>query len=167
MSLIKVVLLIQYHYKKTKNSSFLSLQSKCLEKKKRKKVKDFHLDHWISPTVELDCKNRQDRNQLGFKNQITNDQLEQIGCKDHKDKNNLTLRTKMAVPKNVFSQVRLYYELTEGRDSWGPVWKFCFDFFHFTDIFNTISKKVLVIIYFTNPVWVTKSLWCFLTCLAG
>ena len=52
-------------------------------------------------TVELDFKNRQDKNQLGFKNQITNDQVNKISFKDHQDKNNLTLRTKMAVTKNV------------------------------------------------------------------
>ena len=43
-------------------------------------------------TVELDFKNRQDKNQLGFKNQVAN---------DRQDKHNLTLRTKMAVTKNV------------------------------------------------------------------
>ena len=52
-------------------------------------------------TVELDFKNRQDKNQLGFKNQIANDQVDQISFKDRQDKNNLTLRTKMAVTKNV------------------------------------------------------------------
>ena len=52
-------------------------------------------------TVKLDFKNRQDKNQLGFKNQITNDQLGQISFKNRQDKNNLTLRTKMAVTKNV------------------------------------------------------------------
>ena len=55
----------------------------------------------IQNTVELDFKNRQDKNQLGFKNQITNDQLGQISFKNRQDKNNLTLRTKMAVTKNV------------------------------------------------------------------
>ena len=38
-------------------------------------------------TVKLDFKNRHDKNQLGFKN--------------HQDKNILTLRTKIAVTKNV------------------------------------------------------------------
>ena len=52
--------------------------------------------------VELDFKNRQDKNKLGFKNQITNDQLGQISFKNRYDKNNLTLRTKMAMTKNVF-----------------------------------------------------------------
>ena len=52
-------------------------------------------------TVKLDFKNRQDKNQLGFKNQIANDQVDQISFKDRQDKNNLTLRTKMAVTKNV------------------------------------------------------------------
>ena len=52
-------------------------------------------------TVKLDFKNRQDKNQLGFKNQITNDQLDQINFKNRQDKNNLTLRTKIAVTKNV------------------------------------------------------------------
>ena len=52
-------------------------------------------------TVKLDFKNRQDKNQLGFKNQITNDQLDQISFKNRQDKNNLTLRTKMIVTKNV------------------------------------------------------------------
>ena len=46
-------------------------------------------------------KNRQDKNQLGFKNHIANDQVDQISFKDRQDKNNLTLRTKMAVTKNV------------------------------------------------------------------
>ena len=44
-------------------------------------------------TVKLDFKNRQDKKWLGFKNQITNDQLGQINFKNHQDKNNLTLRT--------------------------------------------------------------------------
>ena len=52
-------------------------------------------------TVELDFKNRQDKNQLGFKNQITNDQLGQFSFKNRQYKNNLTLRLKMAVSKNV------------------------------------------------------------------
>ena len=52
-------------------------------------------------TVEPDFKNRQDKNQLGFKNQIINDQLEQISFKNCQDKSNLTLRTKMVVTKNV------------------------------------------------------------------
>ena len=52
-------------------------------------------------TVELDFKNRQDKNQLGFKNKITNDQIGQISFKNLEDKKNLTLRTKMAVTKNV------------------------------------------------------------------
>ena len=46
-------------------------------------------------------KNHQDKNQLGFKNQITNDQLGQIIFKNPQDKNNLTLRTIMTVIKNV------------------------------------------------------------------
>ena len=45
--------------------------------------------------------NRQDKNQLGSKNQINNDQIGQISFKNRQDKNNLTLRTKMAVTKNV------------------------------------------------------------------
>ena len=53
-------------------------------------------------TVKLDFKNRQDKNQLGFKNQIANDQVDQISFKDRQDKNNLTLRIKMTVTKNVF-----------------------------------------------------------------
>ena len=52
-------------------------------------------------TVELDFKNCQDKNQFGFKNQITNDQLSKISFKNRQDKNNLTLGTKMAVTKNV------------------------------------------------------------------
>ena len=52
-------------------------------------------------TVKLDFKNRQDKNQLCFKNQITNDQLDQMSFKSRQDKNNLTLRTKIAVTKNV------------------------------------------------------------------
>ena len=52
-------------------------------------------------TVKLDFKNRQDKNQLGFKNQISNNQLDQISLKNRQDKNNLTLRTKMIVTKNV------------------------------------------------------------------
>ena len=59
-------------------------------------------------TVELDFKNRQDKNQFGFKNQITNDQFEKISFKNRQDKNNLTLRTKMAVTKNVL-KVKLDY----------------------------------------------------------
>ena len=55
----------------------------------------------LTCTVKLDLKNRQDKNQLGFKNQIPNDQVDQISFKDRQDKNNLTLRTKMAVTKNV------------------------------------------------------------------
>ena len=51
--------------------------------------------------MKFDFKNRQDKNQLGFKNQITNDQLGQISFKNRQDKNNLTLRTKMAVTENV------------------------------------------------------------------
>ena len=46
----------------------------------------------FTSTVKLDFKNRQDKNQLGFKNRVAN---------DRQDKNNLTLRTKMAVTKNV------------------------------------------------------------------
>ena len=52
-------------------------------------------------TVKLEFKNRQDKNHLDFKNQITNDQLDQISFKNCQDKNNLTLRTKIAVTKNV------------------------------------------------------------------
>ena len=52
-------------------------------------------------TVKLDFKNRPYKNQLGFKNQITNDQVDRISFKDRQDKKNLTLRTKMAVTKNV------------------------------------------------------------------
>ena len=39
--------------------------------------------------------------QKWFKNQIANDQVDQISFKDRQDKNNLILRTKMAVTKNV------------------------------------------------------------------
>ena len=52
-------------------------------------------------TVELDFKTCQDKNHLGFKNQITNDQLGQISFKSLQDKNNLSLRTKLVVTKNV------------------------------------------------------------------
>ena len=52
-------------------------------------------------TVKLDFKNRQDKNQLGFKNQITNDQVDQISFLDRQDKNILSLRTKMTVNKKV------------------------------------------------------------------
>ena len=52
-------------------------------------------------TVKLDFKNHQDKNQLGFKNQNTNDIVDQISFKDRQDKNKLTLRTKMAVTKSV------------------------------------------------------------------
>ena len=55
----------------------------------------------ILGTVDLDFKNRQDKNQLGFKNQISNDRLDQISFKNPQDKNNLTLRTIMIVTKNV------------------------------------------------------------------
>ena len=41
-------------------------------------------------TVKLDFKNRQDKNQLGFKNQTTNDKLGQISFKNRQDKYNLT-----------------------------------------------------------------------------
>ena len=51
-------------------------------------------------TVKLDFKNRQDKNQLGFKNQIANDQVDHISFRDCQNKNNLTLRTKMTVTKN-------------------------------------------------------------------
>ena len=37
-------------------------------------------------TVELDFKNRQDKNQLSFKNQISNDWLYQISFKNSQDK---------------------------------------------------------------------------------
>ena len=57
----------------------------------------------ITSTVKLDFKNRQDKKQLDFKNQITNDQLGQINFKNRQDKNNLTLRTKIAVTKNVLN----------------------------------------------------------------
>ena len=71
-----------------------------------KKIKFRYANIWqemayVLNTVKLDFKNRQDKNQLGFKNQITNDQFDQISFKDHQDKNNLTLRTKMVVTKNV------------------------------------------------------------------
>ena len=56
---------------------------------------------FFESTVQLDFKNRHDKNQLGFKNQIINDQLDQISFKNRQDKNNLTLRTKIAVTKNV------------------------------------------------------------------
>ena len=52
-------------------------------------------------TVEHDFKNCQDKNQLGFKNQIANDQVDHISFRERQDKNNLTLRTKMIVTKNV------------------------------------------------------------------
>ena len=45
-------------------------------------------------TVKLDFKNRQGKNQLGFKNQITNGQLGQISFKKRQDKNSLTLEPK-------------------------------------------------------------------------
>ena len=60
-----------------------------------------HLFLWNRITVKLDFKNRQEKKQLGFKNQISNDQLDQISFKHRQDKNNLTLRTKMIVTKNV------------------------------------------------------------------
>ena len=56
-------------------------------------------------TVELDFKN-----QLCFKKQITNDQLDQNSFKIRQDKNNLTLRTKMAVTKNIL-KVKLTVQL--------------------------------------------------------
>ena len=55
----------------------------------------------LNSTFEPGFKNRQDKNQLGFKNQMASDQVNQISFKDRQDKNNLTLRTKMAVTKNV------------------------------------------------------------------
>ena len=45
---------------------WLHLRPKSLKKIQKKKVS----------TVELDFKNRQDKNQLGFKNQTANDQLD-------------------------------------------------------------------------------------------
>ena len=48
--------------------------------------------------VKLYFKNCQNKNQLGFKNQ-----LDQISYNSHQDKTNLTLRTKMAVTKNVLT----------------------------------------------------------------
>ena len=56
---------------------------------------------WKYLWVKLDFKNHQDKNQLGFKNQIANDKVDQISFKDRQDKKNLTLRTKIAVTKNV------------------------------------------------------------------
>ena len=50
---------------------------------------------------QVSSKNSQDKNKLGFKNLITNDHLDQISFKNHQDKNNLTLRTKIVVTKNV------------------------------------------------------------------
>jgi len=50
------------------------------------------ISHIFKPkTVKLDFNNHQDKNQLGFKNQITNDQVDQISFNDRQDKNNLTL----------------------------------------------------------------------------
>ena len=57
------------------------------------------MGHILLCTVKLDFKNRQVKNQLGFKNQINNDQLDQISFKNYQDKNNLTLRTKMGMTK--------------------------------------------------------------------
>ena len=36
-------------------------------------------------TVQLDFKYRQDKNQLGFKNQIADDQVDQISFEDRQD----------------------------------------------------------------------------------
>ena len=55
----------------------------------------------IESSVKLDFKIHQDKNKLGFKNQIARDQVDQTSFKDRQDKNNLTLRTKMEVTKNV------------------------------------------------------------------
>ena len=55
----------------------------------------------IGNTVKLDFKSCQDKNRLGFKNQIINEQLDQISFKNRQDKNIWTLRTKMAVTKHV------------------------------------------------------------------
>ena len=52
-------------------------------------------------TVKLASKNRQDKNKLGFKNQISNDEPDQISYKNSQIKNNLTLRTKIIGTKNV------------------------------------------------------------------
>ena len=65
-----------------------------------------------SYTVKLDFKNCQDKNQLGFKNHITNDQTDQISFKDRQDKNNLTLRTKMAMTKNV---LKVKFDCTKNK----------------------------------------------------
>ena len=43
----------------------------------------FSTNTYVSPcTVKLDFKNRQDKNQLGFKNQIINDQPDKISYKN-------------------------------------------------------------------------------------
>ena len=72
-----------------------------------------------STTVELNFKNRQDKNQLCFKSQIKNDQIGQISFKNRQDKNNLTLRTKMAVTKNVL-KVKFDCTLRDGIANCGP-----------------------------------------------
>ena len=41
---------------------------------------------YFHSTVKLDFKNRQDKNQLGFKNTIANDLVDQISFKDRQDK---------------------------------------------------------------------------------
>ena len=63
------------------------------------KVTEINIWHTAN-TVKLDFKNRQDKNHLVFKNQITNDQPGQISFNNRQDKNNLSLRTKMIVTKN-------------------------------------------------------------------
>ena len=55
----------------------------------------------INRKLIINIKNRQDKNQLVFKNQFTDDQLGQISFKNRQNKNNLTLRTQMAVTKSV------------------------------------------------------------------
>ena len=54
----------------------MTLRTKMTETKNIFKVK-------YDCTVKLDFKNRQDKNRLDFKNQITNDQLLKYGFKKH------------------------------------------------------------------------------------
>ena len=72
------------HLQKTGILTLKELQctTKCLE---------------ICSTVKLDFKNRQDKNQLGFKNQITNDQLGKISFKNRQDKNQLDFQNQIGI----------------------------------------------------------------------
>ena len=63
--------------------------------------KTVNVPKWVffDNTVELGFKNRQNKNLLDFKNQITNYQIWLLALRTVKIRTYLTLRTKMAVTK--------------------------------------------------------------------